>query len=478
MLEGKTKSSLRKILFPVSTVATLKKRRAIMLKEMLSQGKEYQDNDLVMFTPSGITINPATVRRSLNTLIKKAAVPKIRFRNISEELASYSPKLEELLKDIFDEFGLIISGWSGEWDVAIKNIMTSVSSRRYSWYWHSYSDQLTNGAQDLISFRDAQVILNNKGADGFFSQLLNNVEAIENHLTVNTFTVETIIAQAKNLLSKNKIIELHNLMMSETENVMKSIRELKMDKLINGVEDLKRSIRELISKSANLCALLTTICYYNEHSRITEFVIDTLSRLTCMPNIEGTTYELNERVRRVPAIVAIYSVGIALLKRNSFGELEKVLTKPLLYDNYYSEREMQYLEYVNPFVLHGYLKRESNREYVPMSEMIFEELGNIFKGVLPTDKEYTKCFELFELIFCLKSSQHRFGTSYGRFVYRSSQSHFKKFLMDGAKKEKNWDVLELFNYDPSMFKSALESIQKQKSTEWWGFDLVQYYKVD
>ncbi len=80
--DGKTKSSLRKILLPASTVAKLKKHRAVVLKEKLSQGEEYQDNDLVMCTPSGTPINPANVRRSLNVLIKKAAVPKIRFHDL------------------------------------------------------------------------------------------------------------------------------------------------------------------------------------------------------------------------------------------------------------------------------------------------------------------------------------------------------------------------------------------------------------
>nr|WP_257128062.1 tyrosine-type recombinase/integrase [Bacillus cereus] len=64
LLGGKTKSSLRKILLPASTVAKLKKHRAVVLKEKLSQGKEYHDNDLVMCTPFplGTPINPANVR--------------------------------------------------------------------------------------------------------------------------------------------------------------------------------------------------------------------------------------------------------------------------------------------------------------------------------------------------------------------------------------------------------------------------------
>ncbi|MDA1654272.1 site-specific integrase [Bacillus thuringiensis serovar kyushuensis] len=82
LVGGKTKSSLRKILLPTSTIAKLKKHRAVVLKEKLSQGEEYQDNDLVICTPSGTPINPANVRRSLNALIKKAAVPKIRFHDL------------------------------------------------------------------------------------------------------------------------------------------------------------------------------------------------------------------------------------------------------------------------------------------------------------------------------------------------------------------------------------------------------------
>ncbi|USK98226.1 tyrosine-type recombinase/integrase [Bacillus tropicus] len=82
LVGGKTKSSLRKILLPASTVAKLKRHRAVVLKEKLSQGEEYQDNDLVKCTPSGTPINPANVRRSLNALIKKAVVPKIRFHDL------------------------------------------------------------------------------------------------------------------------------------------------------------------------------------------------------------------------------------------------------------------------------------------------------------------------------------------------------------------------------------------------------------
>nr|WP_255260313.1 site-specific integrase [Bacillus cereus] len=82
LLGGKIKSSIRKIILPVSTVAKLKKHRAVLLKGTLSHGEKYQDNDLVMCTPSETPIHPANVRRSLNALIKKAAIPKIHFHDL------------------------------------------------------------------------------------------------------------------------------------------------------------------------------------------------------------------------------------------------------------------------------------------------------------------------------------------------------------------------------------------------------------
>lgn len=82
LLGGKMKSSLRKKLLPVSTIAKLKKHRTVVLKEKLSQDEKYHDNDLVMCTPSRTPINPANVRRGLNALIKKVAVQEIRFHDL------------------------------------------------------------------------------------------------------------------------------------------------------------------------------------------------------------------------------------------------------------------------------------------------------------------------------------------------------------------------------------------------------------
>jgi hypothetical protein len=44
-------------------------------------------------------------------------------KNTGEELSSYEDGIEHLLNQVFDEYGLIVCGWSGEWDIALRRAL-------------------------------------------------------------------------------------------------------------------------------------------------------------------------------------------------------------------------------------------------------------------------------------------------------------------------------------------------------------------
>lgn len=44
-----------------------------------------------------------------------------RIKNTSDELERYSPMMDGLLDRVLDEYGLIVAGWSGDWDTALRN---------------------------------------------------------------------------------------------------------------------------------------------------------------------------------------------------------------------------------------------------------------------------------------------------------------------------------------------------------------------
>jgi hypothetical protein len=92
-----------------------------------------------------------------------------RIKNTVDELKNYDPAMSALLDRIIDEFGLVVCGWSGEWDLGLRGAMDRAASRRFSMYWATVGE-LTKTAEELSERRRA-LIIRIEGADQFFSTL-------------------------------------------------------------------------------------------------------------------------------------------------------------------------------------------------------------------------------------------------------------------------------------------------------------------
>ncbi|MBP2643956.1 MAG: sirT4 [Firmicutes bacterium] len=55
-----------------------------------------------------------------------------RIKNTISELKTYSKNKNSFLNRIFDEFGLIVCGWSATWDIALRNAILRCPNRRFS----------------------------------------------------------------------------------------------------------------------------------------------------------------------------------------------------------------------------------------------------------------------------------------------------------------------------------------------------------
>jgi hypothetical protein len=53
------------------------------------------------------------------------------------ELAGYESDLDRLLDRVFDEYGLVVCGWSADWDITLKAAIDRAPSRRFPMYWTS-----------------------------------------------------------------------------------------------------------------------------------------------------------------------------------------------------------------------------------------------------------------------------------------------------------------------------------------------------
>ena len=99
-----------------------------------------------------------------------------RILNSPSELSAYEPEVDRLLDQIFDEFGLIVCGWSGEWDEALRSAIVRTPTRRFTTYWASRGD-LGAEASRLVEHRKAQVI-HIEDADNFFTEVQATVASI------------------------------------------------------------------------------------------------------------------------------------------------------------------------------------------------------------------------------------------------------------------------------------------------------------
>lgn len=55
-----------------------------------------------------------------------------QFRNTTEELDDYPPIMRRYLERIFEDYGLITCGWSGEWDKGLIKIISEATASRYN----------------------------------------------------------------------------------------------------------------------------------------------------------------------------------------------------------------------------------------------------------------------------------------------------------------------------------------------------------
>jgi hypothetical protein len=113
---------------------------------------------------------------------------------------TYTPELDTLLDRIIDEHGLIVCGWSGDWDPALRAAITRAPNRRYPMFWAARG-QLCAVADTLVQHRAGKVIAI-EGADPFFNRLEGLVSAQAEALRPNPRSAELMVASAKKFLAK------------------------------------------------------------------------------------------------------------------------------------------------------------------------------------------------------------------------------------------------------------------------------------
>jgi hypothetical protein len=157
-----------------------------------------------------------------------------RIKNTSAELDTYAPKMDALLDQVFDEFGLVTCGWSADWDVALRKAIERAPSRRFTTYWASRGAPSEIAAK-LIQHRSGQLV-SIKDADSFFRSVQEKVEALERFSEPHSLSTKTAVATLKKYLAEDRFrIRLHDLI---DEEVTRVIEKLKTSGLLSANVDI------------------------------------------------------------------------------------------------------------------------------------------------------------------------------------------------------------------------------------------------
>ena len=97
-----------------------------------------------------------------------------RIKNTPNELSSYDPAIDALLDRVLAEFGLIVSGWSGQWDTALVDALERCETLCYSTYWTGR--RAPKGSAARIMARRKGHFVQIESADGFFTELATRLE--------------------------------------------------------------------------------------------------------------------------------------------------------------------------------------------------------------------------------------------------------------------------------------------------------------
>jgi hypothetical protein len=235
-------------------------------------------------------------------------------RNTSAELAAYDPAMQELLDRVLDEYGLIILGWSGQWDTALARAIEGCPSRRYPTYWAAFNGQISPSGERLLAGRAGHLIPI-KGADTFCTALRDKVNMLA-RMADPPPTRDVAVAALKRNLRPGRQIELFDQLNLAAERTIDRLTEDRYpvgldswDPLVVAAE-LERQLADYDSDTEVLAALVATTAFHGD-SDSDVHILRVVRRLTSRPRLTSWSVDALGAARRYPALRIVTCIGVA-----------------------------------------------------------------------------------------------------------------------------------------------------------------------
>ena len=350
-----------------------------------------------------------------------------RIRNTSSELDSYPDEFDRLLDQIFDEFGLVVCGWSADWDVALRDALHRAPSRRFTTYWAAYGEA-SDAAQKLISQRRAQVI-GIEDADKFFGTVQQKVESIDQFSQPHPLSVESAVANLKTYLSEPRYrIRLSDLVDETVERVITSVSTEDFD-VYNPELDTK-TITARVRRYEAVCSTLLPMAVIGgtwaeeDHYGVWQRALE---RLAVIHSNSGNPIWLG--LQRYPATLMLYALGLGALSTDKLELLGHMFSIPIPQFDYKPRTLVQFLP---PLCMFGAINVQREMQllegmesrYAPFNDWIHDTLRRYMSKIASNSQQYNLVFDKLEILLALsyayqeKRSEGSYWAPLGSYIYR------------------------------------------------------------
>ncbi|MDE0043174.1 MAG: SIR2 family protein [Candidatus Poribacteria bacterium] len=377
--------------------------------------------------------SPDQVQGALPLIHTKCCVFKVhgdyldtRIRNTPAELDQYPPEFDQLLDRIFDEFGLIVCGWSAEWDGALRSALNRAPSRRFTTYWAARGEP-GDKAQKLIDHRGAQVIPI-EDADTFFQSIQQNVESIEEFSRPHPLSTEAAVASLKRYIAEPRYrIQLSDLIDQTVERVIELTSG--EDFAVEGgptptSESTTARVRSYDAACSTLLpmALIGSFWVEEEHYSVWQRA---LQRLGSRSSRDGLILWLE--LQPYPATLLLYALGLSAVEAGRLQFLKHLLATTVRGKR---QEDLPSVRVLPPSCLFSRAGQEMqilegmDRHFAPLNDWIHDTLRSQAASIIPDDNRYTLAFDKLEILMALSFAYHDerspdwYWTPPGAFGYR------------------------------------------------------------
>lgn len=324
-------------------------------------------------------------------------------RNTVEELSDYPTEWQTLLRQVFDDYGLVISGWSGEWDTALVKAVEASPNRRFPLYWDRRSSK-GSAAQQILANRAGQVI-DSTSADEMFTDLVASLDALE-RLSTPPLTTEMAVARLKQYLPDPvRRIDLHDLVMGAADELVTKIAQQPVYIPDLTFEQMPGIWQEHLNDASTLAKLVLVGVWHDPSGTHDQLWIDALTRVVnAARDTATTTQDSLTNARLWPALLLFASAGIAATHRARDSLLVNMATTVQRGRRGARTTAVELLrpDYLIP---HQVVPKPNGGWRYPASHHLKTAIRSLFSDLLPSDDEYKRAFHGWEFRFGLLLSR-------------------------------------------------------------------------